>query len=146
MNEVTKLKSGSELTLIEAPFEEASALMESLVNELKAVNVDIGNLGEYLAQDGDVQQLIADPKIVNTFKNTVCQLLGSKTFKAALMTCMGRCMLNGDRITLKSFEAARGDYLPTAWEVARFNLVPFFAGLDLSSLTSTAQTKSSQAS
>lgn len=145
MREIIKLKSGAELQFGEPSFDEASELMAVLASEFIKVNVDLGNLTDYMGSDGDVSELLKDSSIANTFKNAVCQLIASKPFRAQLLVCMKRSLLNGEKVTLESFEKARGDFLPVCWEVIKLTLAPFVGSLNLSSPKSTKATPSIQA-
>lgn len=115
-----------------APFSVASKLRKIVAVELLKVEIDLGkiNLGT------EIRNL--DGRSLNTLKNVVCQLLASDAVESAFFECAARCTIDGAAIKRDTFENpdARGDFLPVAWEVIRFNLSPFFEGLDLSSLTS----------
>jgi hypothetical protein len=150
---VVALKSGSKFEFCEPPFDDASALLETLAAELLKVNVDLGNISDYissqddvseLSSQDDVSELLKDAKIANTFKNAVCQLVSSKAFKSALFVCAERSLLNGEKIVPSSFEQYRGDYLPVCWEVAKLTLTPFIASLNLSSSTKLPDPQSSR--
>ena len=121
------LKSGAMLELKMAPFADGIKLFKVIVNEVKQVEVDLSGL--------DMAGLAG--KDINSIKNLIFQLLGSDAVEQAFLQCAARSLHNGQKITKATFEpeSARGDYLPTAWEVIKFNIAPFFSGLDLSSLT-----------
>lgn len=127
MNEIT-LKSGAILAVQIAPFSSGSKLLKTILRDLKDVDIQLENL--------DLTQIAGQD--INTFKNAICQLLGSDALELVVFECMGRCTYNGIRIVRDTFEPenARQDYLPVAWEVIKVNLRPFFSGLDLSSLAS----------
>ena len=133
--EQKKLPSGATIELHVADFEASMTLLETVVAELKAVNVDLtvdpANIAESLAQEMPV----------GLIKNVLCQVLGSKALKRDLNACMGRCLYAGEAIGKNTFEPviARGDYFPAAWEVLKINLLPFFKGVDLKSLIAAAQ-------
>jgi hypothetical protein len=126
------LKSGATLDIQLAPFAEAMRLFKTIANELKSADVQLDGLSMEKIKGTDI----------NGIKNAVLQLLGSDAIEASVRTCMVRCLYNGTKITPQTFEPndARQDYLPVAWEVVKFNMGPFFAGLDLSSLTSAKPT------
>lgn len=115
------------LELHMASFSDGTKLFKTIVNEVKLVDVDLSGL--------DVGGLAG--KDINSIKNLIFQLLGSDAVEAAFFQCAGKCLHNGQKITRATFDTpdTRGDYLPTAWEVIKFNIAPFFSGLDLSSLT-----------
>ena len=111
-----------------APFEDSWALVQAIVNALKGVQVELSSLDMKAVTGQDF----------NAVKNALCQLMGSKTLRAAMEQCSKRCLYEGLKITKDTFEPenARGDYLPCALEVIKFNCAPFFKNLDLSFLKS----------
>lgn len=132
LTETTKLKSGRTLQMNPADLEEAIELLELTAAELKQVGIELGKISL------DMQLTDLDDKKVNTFKNVVCQLVGSKALKAAVLKCAGQCLLDGEAIRMETFAKAREDYLPVLQEVMVYNLRPFISGLDLSLLTARA--------
>lgn len=143
MREEIILKSGAKLLFGEPSFTEASDLLEMVASEAIKVNVDLGDVTQYLQSQGDVSELLKDPKILNTLKNVVCQMLASKPFKAVLVTCMRRSLLNGEKISLATFEQNRADFLPVCWEVLKLTLAPFVGSLLSTSSTDTSRAKPS---
>lgn len=129
MKEELKLKSGRSLCMDMPDFEVASDLNDAFLAELKAVNIDLGNLAGMLDANADLSELLKDPKFINTLKNAICQLLGSKSFRKILFACMSRSTLDGEKITPETFQQAREDYVPVAWEVTRLTLTPFIQSL-----------------
>lgn len=125
MNETITLKSGRELQLGLAPFSVGMKLFKTIANELKNVEIDLDTL--------DLKKI--GGKDINTLKNAIFQLAGSDALEMALFQCMERCLYDGQKIGRTTFEPedARQDYLPVAWEVMKYNLAPFFKGLELSS-------------
>lgn len=132
MKESVTLKSGAELQLQMATFALSMRLLKSVVNELKAVKLDIMLNGQL-----DLKKLQQMDLPIDMLKNACCQMLGSDAVETAVMDCAKVCLYAGEKITRDSFEKeeARQDYLPCAWEVMKMNLAPFFKGLDLKSLT-----------
>lgn len=131
------LKSGRVLTLGIAPFAIGALLWRTVASELKGVEIDI--------KASQIKNLAALQELdVGVLKNVVCQFLASEKLETVVFQCFERCTLDGRKITRETFESAeaRADYLPSAWEVVRFNLSPFYAGIDLSSLTSGRATSS----
>lgn len=144
MNEIT-LKSGHTLVLGLADFEDGVNLLQTLLGELKKADADLSGIDLNNLKDiGDLD--------LNVVKNAILQVCASKAVLACFFACAKRCTLGNDQvkfaITPASFKPAefRGDFLPCAWEVMRFNLAPFFESLDLSSLTSGAPRAESPAS
>lgn len=97
-----------EITL--APFADAKALYQAVLEEAKNLKVD--------AQT-DID--------VNLIKDLFCVGLSSKKIEAALAVCMKRATYNSLRITDEVFEPeeARNDYFVVCLEVAKRNLAPF---------------------
>lgn len=135
MNEIpetVKLPSGAVLTLCDPPFEEANELLEAVAVEVGKIatglKVDLSNSKD---PGAIAAQMLAQDLSIDVIKGAACQLVASPIVKAALRRCMGRCLYAGVTMTPASFEPknARGDYLPAAWEVMRFTLVPFLNGL-----------------
>lgn len=126
------LKSGRTLVLNLAPFAVGNKLKKTVARELLDVHVDLGKLklGHELGMES-----LADPAVLNTFKDALLTALASDKIEAAMFECAIRCTLDGHKITPDSFEDpdARQDFLVVAWEVMVFNLTPFLAGLNLPS-------------
>lgn len=136
MSDPKTLPSGRSLVVGIAPFAAANKLRKVVAAELLSVEVDLGRVDpKKLTLDAEVLSL--DSKLLNTLKNVVMRLLASDAVEGAFYECALKSTIDGAKITRESFEPAeaRGDMLPAAWEVIRANLAPFFAGLDLSSLT-----------
>ena len=141
------LKSGATLAVSIAPFTAGNRLMKAVARELSSVDFNLEVARELSSVDFNLDLKSFDElsdKDINVLKNVAFQTLQSDAIEAAVMECMKKCLYNEQRITEKTFEPeeARPDYLPVAWEVMKANLRPFFAGLDLSSLTSAKPTSS----
>lgn len=129
--ETVTLPSGAVLTLKHAPLSEATQMLQVIALELMSVSTGLKiqlSLGDPVAM---LAQLAQEDLPIDVLKNGLLLALSSKNIAGAVTTCMGRCLLDGHAIQPRTFEEpkARGDYLPTAWEVMKFNLLPFFAGL-----------------
>jgi len=117
---IKKLPSGHELGLEEIPFGEAADTLRLISNELKLVDIDLGgNLKELMGKD------------LNSLKNALLQLTGSKAVHDQCFQLMLRCKYDGKAIQRTTFEnmEARKDYLVVAKEVLLHTLSPFFEGL-----------------
>jgi hypothetical protein len=136
METAITLKSGAILELKMAPFSSGMKLFKTIANELKGVDVELGGL--------DLKEI--GSKDINSLKNVIFQLLGSDAIEACFFDCAKHSLHEGQKISRLTFEPenARGDYLPVAWEVIKFNIAPFFSGLDLSSLTKSKPKPSGQ--
>lgn len=115
------LDSGKELVIELAAPEPAFALLDAVMADLKAVDLDLSSL--------DLKGLQAQD--INVIKNLLCQFLGSKAIREAFFACAGKCLYDGKRITRETFAGAdaRADFLPVAQEVIKANLAPFFGSL-----------------
>lgn len=111
-----------------APFSKGTKLYKTIAKELTTVNIQLSSL--------NLQQLMGED--INSIKNAIFGLVGSDALELALFDVMKHSRINDEIITKDSFEAeeTRGDYLVCAWEVAKFNLVPFFKNLELFSKAS----------
>lgn len=136
--ETVSLPSGAKLVLNDPPFETSMALFQAVASELMKIDTGI-KIDLNFASDPDaLRKLLGGIDLpVDVLKNAVCQMIASKAVEGLLRECMGRCLYDGKSATQEMFEPrnARQDYLPVAWEVMKFNLLPFFAGLKSKSLT-----------
>lgn len=112
-NRVVDLPSGAKLTIQPAPFAEAKALYQAVLDEIKHI--------DFSTQD-EMSKLL---------KDLLCYGFSSKKIEAALYKCMDRVLYNGLKITDETFEPvdARGDYLVVIFEVAKENVEPFMKSL-----------------
>lgn len=142
MSESITLKSGRELVINIADFKAACRLRRTIANELRGVKLEIDKLDPNM----DIAKLGRDE--INTFKDIICQLLGSEAVERCFFECATRCTIDKAAIRLDTFESedARPDFLPVAQEVIIFNLKLFFVNLDLKSLVSAVPTSSDPAS
>jgi hypothetical protein len=109
-----KLPSGVELTVTLAPFAESKALLDAILEEARGLRLD--------------------PKAevdANLWKDCFCVFVSSQRVQAALEPCMRRAAYGGVAIHAETFEpeAARDDYLPVCYEVAKVNITPFTKSL-----------------
>lgn len=142
MKSQTTLKSGHVLTLQLAPFAIGAKLFKAVAAELRSVEIDVSKID----MNAELNLSKLDPKLLGVLKNVVCEIASSDAIEGILFDCFARCMLDGKKIGRDSFEDPdmRPDYIPAAWEVMRFNLAPFFSGLDLSSMASSGPNDSGQ--
>lgn len=108
------LPSGSKLKITVAPFAEARALYQAVLEELSGLRVD-----PHEEMD------------VNLFKNMFCVGLSSKKIENALNVCMKRVLIDDKKIDENTFEPLekRQDYIPACFEVAKENIAPFAKSL-----------------
>lgn len=141
MNTIT-LKSGATLELQEADFPVAWNLTEAILQELgrglsSGLSIPTG------AKVEDLMKIDIQPeKLVGL----VISLLGSRSIHNLLWPCFLPCLYNGEKITKNTFSSpeSRADFLPCVIELVKANVLPFFKGLDLSSLTSRAPATGTQ--
>lgn len=109
-----KLASGAELKIQLAPFADARALFQAVLEEAKALKINS-----------------QDEIDVNLFKDVFCAGLSSKKIEACLSLCMKRVTYNDLKIDENTFEPelARGDYMEVCWEVLQENILPFVKNL-----------------
>lgn len=108
-----KLPSGNEIEITPAPFDEAKAIYQALLEELKSVPVQFGE------------------HHVNFLKSVFCTGIASKKIEKSVVACLDRVIYKGQKVTLDVFEVVenREDYLPMCFEVARVNVEPFMKTL-----------------
>lgn len=112
-----KLPSGAILKITLAPFADAKALYQSVLEEIKDVEIN------------------SRSDMANVFKNIACVGFSSKKIEACLETCFKRCTYNcgkGDlKIDKDTFESSesRGDYMGVCMAVAKENILPFMKSL-----------------
>jgi hypothetical protein len=116
MKEIT-LPSGAVLKINVAPFADAKALYQAVLEEFKSVHVD------------------SKTDMSSVFKDFACSGFSSKKVEACLWECFKRCQYNrgnGDlKIDKDTFEPveAREDYVTVCMAVAKENILPFMKSL-----------------
>jgi hypothetical protein len=113
-SEKIEMPSGAQLAITLAPFADAKALYQAVLEELKTLKID------------DQQEIGA-----NIFKDLFCLGFSSKKIDACLDKCFQRVTYNDLKIDKDTWEKAeaRGDYLKACIEVAKANLLPFVKSL-----------------
>lgn len=108
------LPSGAVLEITLAPFADAKALYQAVLDELKGLKFNP-----------------EDEIDVNFIKDLFCSGFSSKKVEAALDLCFKRVLYNGQKIDKDTFEPeeARQDYLMACIEVAKANILPFVKSL-----------------
>lgn len=111
------LPSGAKLKITLAPFADAKALYQAVLEEFKQIefnsHVDMSNL----------------------FKNIACYGFSSRKIEYCLENCFKRCTYNSGKGDLKidkdSFESveSRGDYIHICIAIAEENIAPFLKSL-----------------
>lgn len=107
------LASGAVLHLQEAPFSEAKALYQAVLDELKPVRLN------------------SHESNFDFFKDVACYAFSSPKIERALDKCLERCRYNEFKIDKNTFEGSgpRKDYVEVCILVAKENLEPFFQSL-----------------
>ena len=115
MREV-KLPSGSVLGISVAPFADARALYQALLEEGLSLQLDV---------EAEMD--------ANFFKDIFCKGFSSKKIESALTKCMERAVIDGLKVTNDSFEPEdkRQDYFTVLFEVAAENIRPFTKSLSV---------------
>ncbi len=114
------MPSGAQLSVSAAPFEDAMALQDGVLNACKGVPMP-GSLEDLMGMD-------ATP-----LKDAILAAATSKELREALFTCAKHAIYDGkvkvDRALFDDpilGEKARGDYYTIAWELIVVNCGPFF--------------------
>lgn len=135
MSKTVILPSGRTLVVTIATFTLANKLKCVVAAELLRVDVSI----EGIQLGMDIRNL--PPGVFNSLKNAALVCLSSKAIEDAVFECAAVSTIEGAKVDRKfSFNdpEARGDFLPTGWEVMIAHVAPFFAGVNLSSLIGSA--------
>lgn len=112
-----KLPSGALLKINQAPFTDAKALLQALLEEIKAIKIE------------------TKTEMASLYKDIFCAGISSPKIEAALWKCLKRCTYNSKGADLKieenTFEPieAREDYLAVCMGVAKENIDPFTKSL-----------------
>lgn len=107
------LPSGAKLKVTMAPFADAKALYQAMMEEAAAIKIDTAG------------------QIADLMKNIFCIGFSSKKIEKALEKCLARATYNDLKIDKDTFEPAesREDYISVCYEVARVNINPFMKNL-----------------
>ena len=112
------LPSGARLEIQSAPFALACKLRRTAASAFIAVDVST-----------PMEELQKGKFSLNDLKGLLLQALGNEQLENDLNACLKYCLYNEAKVDAATFDNARGDYLPALWEVAQFNLAPFFGSL-----------------
>jgi DNA segregation ATPase FtsK/SpoIIIE-like protein len=137
MDTKIKLESGKMLNITMLPTKEAIELLAIVSAELQKVQIkaDLNREINTTGKEGTAEVLksmLFDSGTINTFKDLLFQLLGSKKLNDFLFeTAFRRCLYDMQPITYETFDegATREDFIPVCKEVLLFNLRPFFKSL-----------------
>jgi hypothetical protein len=131
MNTVN-LKSGNTLEIQPADFPIAWELSQACFREFGGSLAELG----IDTKAKDVMNVDIDPA---QLMGSILKLIASREIYKLLWPCFASCLYNGEKVTPHTFDPAkaRADFLPCVIELFKVNVLPFIAGLDLSSITST---------
>lgn len=109
MTKELTLPSGAVLKIQPAPFAEAKALYQAILEEVKHV------------------QISATSDMTSVFKDLACIGFSSRKIEQALDQCFKRCLYNNLKIDKDTFEPveAREDYIVVCVAVTKENITPF---------------------
>lgn len=113
------LPSGATLHVGPAPFEDAIALHDGVLEAFKGFQIP-GNVQDLMDLD------------MSDVKDAVISAATSKAVRAGIFACARRCTYNNRGITQDLFDdpktgqQAREDYYAMAWEIIQANCGPFF--------------------
>lgn len=108
-----KLPSGAVLKVQVAPFAEAKALYQAVLEEVKSIQFGGGT------------------DMASLFKDLACIGFSSKKIEKCLEDCMKRCLYNDMKIDKDTFEPVerRDDYFVVCMAIAKENIHPFAKSL-----------------
>lgn len=115
--EEVKLPSGAVLKIQIAPFSDAKALYQAVLEEMRSV------------------EITSKTDMASVFKDLACIGFSSRRIEAALEKCFERCLIDQGKGVLKidknTFEPVerRDDYLVVCLAVAKANIGPFVKSL-----------------
>lgn len=115
-------KSGSKVVINQASFQEAMALKNAVASEFSKSSVKLDFKGSLTETEFDLADLI----------KAFFQIDSSEQVQKAVFGCLARCLRNGEKITMDTFENdpdARKDYYEIVIACVKENLSPFFSGL-----------------
>lgn len=121
MTKQCKLPSGATLEVRVAPLDDAIDLHKAILREASSHDIDMNM--QIDAQDASA--------IMAKIPKLVMGVASSKEVTETAMRCLGRCTINGHKVTKETFEDEnlRGDYYPAIIECVKANIAPFIKGL-----------------
>lgn len=135
MDTQIKLESGAMLNITMLPTREAMELLRIVSAEVRRIKIE-ADFNKELPEGADasaaIKSMLFDTGMINTMKDLLFQLLGSKELQDFLFeTAFRRCLYNKSAINYDTFDegTAREDFLPVCKEVLVYNLRPFLKSL-----------------
>ena len=146
LSETIILPSGSKFRLQDADFELSFELGQAILRELLAVKIDLKIDVSKIDPSNPMASLGEMDLPLDVLKNAIFSVLASREVRRLVDQAMTPCLYNGIRVDSKTFadRAARGDYLPAAWEVIKYNVGPFLGALLSKSSTESGESSNSR--
>lgn len=122
--------NGAKIVINSAPFGVVKKLRKCIAQELKNIQIDIGNPDSLAALKQEFGNNVS--KYLNSFKNLLLGLETSQDFEDVMWECLKECLYDHKAITPLLFDdipEAREDYDRIVYEAAKENLGPFFKSL-----------------
>lgn len=122
--------NGAKIVINSAPFKVVKQLRKCIAQELKELQIDIGNPDSLLALKKEFGNNVS--KYLNSLKNLLLGLETSEEFERVVWLCLQECLYDQKAITPTLFddiERAREDYDLIVYECVKENLGPFFKSL-----------------
>ena len=122
--------NGARIVINEADFKTVKRLRCCLAEELKKINIDIGNIKtlEELKNIGSTNP----SKALDMIKNCILGLECSDSFNSVMSKCLEICTWDNIKITDELFDdrpEAREDYDKIRFEALKVNFAPFLRSL-----------------
>ena len=122
-----KGSTGAKIVINSASFSVVKKLRKCFAQELKNIQIDIGNPDSLDALKREFGHNVS--KYLNSFKNLLLGLEMSQDFEDVIWECLKECLYDNKAITPLLFDdipEARQDYDIIVYECVKENLSPFF--------------------
>lgn len=122
--------NGAAIVINPAPFKLVKQLRGCIANELKKIQIDIGNPESLDAIKKEFNGNVS--KYLNYIKDILLNLETSENFERVIWDCLKECLYDNKSITQLLFDdipAAREDYDLIVYECIKENMAPFFKSL-----------------
>ena len=125
-----KGSNGAKIVINCAPFGVVKKLRKCIAQQLKELQIDIGNPDSLAALKKEFGDNVS--KYLNSFKNLLLGLEISQDFEDVMWECLKECLYDNKQIIPTLFDdipEAREDYDKIVYESIKENLGPFFKSL-----------------
>ena len=122
--------NGAAIIINPASFKLVKQLRGCIANELKKIQIDIGNPQSLDAIKKEFNGNVS--KYLNCFKDILLNLETSESFENVVWNCLKECLYDNKAITPTLFDdipSAREDYDLIVYECIKENMAPFFKSL-----------------